>query len=334
MNEYRGKHAPSRPWPVASSASVPSRRGRHQKKNRRRRFGLFVLLVFILLLVAYPFIEPKIITVNHIRINDPESKEYRGSGIHLPSNMEYLRIVYVSDIHWGHWFSDWDLGRLVKQINNLYPDIVILGGDYATDFESAVIFFNRLQENRLRAKLMIYGVLGETDYIGDDINMSRLRDAMKNAGITPLINEADTVSLISAGITNDYGIEEGKICVVGVDDVLSGAPDLKSLAYSGKVSSSEYVILAAHNPSVIQMAQKQINSEWFELGLFGHTHGGQVRFLSDLLDLSDEVPERYREGTYQENRSILLISHGVGTSVVPCRFLCFPQINCIDVFPD
>ncbi len=325
MNEYRGKHAPSHPWPVASSASVSSGRGRHRKKNRRRRIGLIIILSLIFLLIAYPFIEPKIITV--------DSFELDSFVLHLPANMEHLRIVYVSDIHWGHWFSDWDLSRLVSKINNLYPDILILGGDYATDFDSSVIFFNRLQENRLRAKLTIYGVLGETDYIGMDGNLSRLKDAMKNAGITPLVNEADTISLIAAGITNDYGIEDGKICIVGVDDVLSGSPDLKTLAYSEKVSSSEFVILAAHNPSIISTAQKQINSEWFELGLFGHTHGGQIRLFSDLLDLADEVPERYREGKHEENRSLLLISHGIGTSVIPCRFLCFPQIHCIDIIP-
>ena len=326
MNEYRGKHAPSHPWPVASTASVSLRRGRHQKRNHRRRAGLVLAVVFILLLFSYPFIEPKIMTV--------DTFEIKTSSIHLPSNMDHLRVVYVSDIHWGHWFSDWDLRRMVSKINDLYPDVLILGGDYATDFESAVTFFSRLQENRLRAKLMIYGVAGETDYIGEDVNITRLKDAMKNAGVIPLINETDSVSLIAAGVTNNLGIEEGKVCIVGADDYLSGNPDLKTLAFSDRVSSSEYVILAAHNPALIPMAHKQIDSDWFELGLFGHTHGGQIRILSDLLDIADEVPERYREGKYYENRSWLLISHGIGTSAVPCRFLCFPQITCVDIYPE
>lgn len=327
MNEYRGKHAPSHPWPVASTASVSYGRGRHQKKSRRRRTGLIVTIVLVLFLLLYPFIEPKIFTVDSFSIRD--------DNIHLPSNMEYLRVVYVSDIHWGHWFSDWDLSRLVSRINNLYPDILIMGGDYATDFDSAVIFFNRLQETRLRAKLNIYGVLGESDYLGDDVNISRLRDAMKNAGITPLINEAGATSLISAGVTNDSGIELGKVCVVGMDDVLSGSPDLKNLPLTREVSSSEYVILAAHNPSIIPMVQKQIVSEWFKLGLFGHTHGGQIFVLSDLLDLADDVPEQYRhvDRNTPQNRSRLIISNGIGTSVIPCRIFCFPQINCIDIYP-
>ena len=325
MNEYRGKHAPSRPWPVASSASVSSGRGRHQKKNRRRRTCFFIILFVVILLTAYPFIEPKIITVDTFKIES--------TGIHLPTNMDHVRVVYITDIHWGHWFSDWDLNRLVAKVNDLYPDILILGGDYATDFESAVIFFNRLQENRLHATRFICGVLGETDYVGDDVNITHLTDAMKNAGVTPLINDKYSISMIAAGITNDYGIEEGKICIVGIDDYLAGSPDLKTLASSGEVLSSEYVIMAAHNPALIQVTQKQFSFDWFELGLYGHTHGGQVRFFSDLLDLSDEVPERYREGKYEENRSWLVISNGIGTSVVPCRFLCFPQITCVDIYP-
>ena len=326
MNEYRGKHAPSRPWPVSSTASVSVGKGRHLKKNRRRRAGFFLAVFFVFLLFAYPFIEPKIFTV--------DSFEIKTGNIRLPSNMDHLRVVYISDIHWGHWFSDWDLSRLVTQVNELYPDILILGGDYATDYESAVIFFNRLQENRFRAKLMICGVLGETDYLGNQETLTSLRDAMKNAGVTLLVNEANTVSLIAAGITNENGIEEGKICIAGADDLISGTPDLKQLAFSKEVSTSDYVILASHNPSIIPSAQKQIDFDWFDLGLFGHTHGGQVRLFSDFLDLADDVPDRYREGKLYENRSWLVISRGIGTSVIPCRFLCFPQIHCIDIIPE
>ena len=166
MNEYRGKHAPSHPWPVASTASVPSRRGRHQKRNRRRQIALFIFMIVILLVIAYPFIEPKIFTVDH--------EKYEDSKLVLPSNMEYLRVVYVSDIHWSHWFSDYDLERLVKKINDLYPHILLFGGDYAIDFDSAVRFFNLLQKYQLNVRLITCGVLGEMDYKGRTLESSRL----------------------------------------------------------------------------------------------------------------------------------------------------------------
>ena len=328
MNEYRGKHAPSHPWPVASTASVPSRRGRHQKRSRRRRVGFFIVILLVLLMIAYPFIEPKIITVNH--------QKYSDAKLRLPSNMEYLRVVYVSDIHWGHWFSDWDLDRLAVRINELYPDILVFGGDYAVDFESAVDFFSRLQKYKFNTRLVTCGVLGESDYIGEDVAVSRLTDAMKNAGVIPLVDDKITFPLTIYNETDPQATERFRICIVGADDYLSGSSDLKSLSALSAVSSSDYVIFLSHNPAVITTVQKQTDY-WFDLALFGHTHGGQVPVVSDLLEISEEVSEYYMKKAgqlFEESKSHLLLSRGIGTSVIPCRLFCFPEINCIDICPD
>ena len=120
---------------------------------------------------------------------------------------------------------------------------------------------------------------------------------------------------------------------IRVDDALTGQPDLKAVSRS--VSSGDYVIFLSHNPSVIPDAQlatdKSGNLGWFDLGLFGHTHGGQMLFFSSLLGIGEDVPERYRGGWLKENRVDLLISPGVGTSVWPGRLFCFPQIHCLEV---
>ena len=50
-----------------------------------------------------------------------------------------------------------------------------------------------------------------------------------------------------------------------------------------------------------------------------------------MLGIAEEVPDRYRSGWMKENRVDLLISRGVGTSVLPLRLFCFPQIHCIEV---
>ena len=54
-------------------------------------------------------------------------------------------------------------------------------------------------------------------------------------------------------------------------------------------------------------------------------------FFSSLLDIAEDVPDRYRSGWLKENRTDLLISRGVGTSVFPGRLFCFPQIHYIEV---
>lgn len=314
MNEYRGKHAPSQPWAVASTASVPVRRGRHQKPNRHRRVRTIVLAVILLAILSYPLIESRILTTDTVQIASED----------LPGDANHLRVVYLSDIHWGFWYSDADLAGLLARINSLRPDLVLLGGDYATDNASAIHFFQHLQSvARIHARYGIYGVIGETDCGETEFDQTRLKEAMANADVTPLINETVPV----------YIGTNSKIYLAGLDDTQAGKPALKKLASS--VSASDYVIFMCHNPGIIPEAQRATDSSgslgWFDLGLFGHTHGGQMMFLSSLLDIGGDVPENYRAGLLRENRGYLLISRGVGTSVVPFRFLCFPQVHLLDL---
>ena len=313
MNEYRGKHAPSAPWAVASTASVPVRRARHLQKSRRRRFRIILAIILLAFLVIYPLIEARILTTDRIVLRSEA----------LPADANHLRIVYLSDIHWGYWFSDGDLGSLIAKINSLRPDLVLFGGDYATDHESALRFFRTIQNmTKIHARYGIFGVPGEADCGEDDQDRVLLSEAMTNAGITPLFNKAEYIQIGS-----------GRICIAGLDDITAGKPDLKSLVSS--ISGADYVIFLAHNPSVIPDAQQTRDSSgslsWFDLGLFGHTHGGQMMFFTSLLGIAEDVPDRYTSGWFTENRVDLLVSRGVGTSVFPGRLFCPPQIHQIEV---
>ena len=312
MNEYRGKHAPSAPWAVASTAAVPVRHARHGRKSRRRVKNILLVLL-LLVVLAYPFIEARILTTETVSLQSDD----------LPADANHLRVVYLSDIHWGFWYNDGDLGRLLAKINSLRPDLVLFGGDYATDHESALVFFRHLQGMaKIHARYGVYGVPGETDCSGETQDRTVLAEAMANAGITPLFNRVEYVQ-----------VGAGRICIAGLDDVTKGSPDLKSLVSS--VSSGDYVIFLSHNPAVISEAQQTRDSSgslgWFDLGLFGHTHGGQMKFFSGLLDIAEDVPAHYLSGWFTENRVNLLVSRGVGTSVFPARLFCPPQIHLIEV---
>ena len=310
MNAYRGKHVSAAPRSVSSSSW---RRGRHQVRSRRRRRWLIALLAVILLMVCYPLLEARLIRTEKTQLKCSD----------LPLEANNLRIVYLTDIHYGFWFSDGDLGKLVSRINQLRPDLVLFGGDYAVDNHTAIKFFQTLQKlDTIHSRYGIFGILGEADRGESDFDRTQLTEAMANAGVTPLVNEVQKVHIATR-----------EIYVAGLDDVLTGKPDVKKLARS--VSAGDYVIFLSHNPSVIPDAQQATDASgnlgWFDLGLFGHTHGGQMLFFSSLLDLAEEVPERYRSGWKKENRVDLLISRGVGTSVFPGRLFCFPQIHYIEV---
>ena len=313
MNEYRGKHAPSQPWPVASTAAVRSGKGRHRKKDKRKHIRLFFLILLLLVIIAYPFLEARILlTEKTVLVMDD-----------LPSDANHLRVVFLSDIHWGFWFSNADLDGLISRINNLRPDLVLFGGDYATDYASTVRFFQQMKKtNRIHARYGIYGVVGDSDLWESSYEQSQLLEAMSGADVIPLVNKTASIN-----------IGTGRIIIAGAYRPAKGAPDIKSLA--GSLSPSDFVIFLAHDPSLINTVQQTSNSSgelgWLDLGLFGHTHGGQMAFFSDLLDIAPEVPDRYRSGWLTENRGTLLISRGIGTSVVPCRLFCYPQIHCIEL---
>ena len=307
MNAYRGKHVSS-----ASRRSSPSfRRGRHQIRHPRRRRWLIFLLVLVILAACYPLLEARLLQT--------EQKAIRSDD--FPEEANNLRVVYLSDIHYGFWFSDADLGHLIARINALRPDLVLFGGDYATDNQTAMKFFRALQkQGTIHSRYGIFGVIGEADRGKIDASCQQLAETMTNAGVIPLINRVVPVSIASR-----------QIFIAGLDDKLTGTPDIKAVAKS--VSARDFVILLSHNPSVIPDAQiapdAYGNLGWFDLGLFGHTHAGQMSFFSSALNIAEDVPDRYRSGWLKENRVDLLISPGVGTSVFPGRLLCFPTIHCI-----
>ena len=309
MNAYRGKHVSS-----ASRRSGPSfRRGRHQVRNRHRRRWLIILIVLLILMICYPLLEARLLQTENKTLQSDD----------FPMEANNLRVVYLSDIHYGFWFSDADLNRLIGRINSLRPDLLLFGGDYATDNETAVNFFRALQkQGTIHSRYGIYGVIGEADRGESDATCKQLTEAMTNAGVVPLVNKVATVNIAGR-----------QIFIAGLDDKLTGKPDIKGIAKD--VNASDYVILLCHNPSVIQEAQVATDSSgnlgWFDLGLFGHTHAGQMAFFSSALNIAEDVPDRYRSGWLKENRVDLLISPGIGTSVFPGRLFCLPTIHCITI---
>lgn len=310
MYDYRPKHGAAE-WAPASKPRASGRhRSRHGAKSRKKTFVIILLFALLAALAIYLFAAPRAIHIDHQNLISDN----------LPSDIGHLKIVYVSDIHYGHFFSDSRLGDLVNKINDLKPDIILLGGDYAVDNLSAIRFFSVLPS--LHARYEIIGIVGDTDRGQESYELTQLTDAMRSAGVIPLVNQVEQVRI---GASSIY--------VAGTDDPVTGKPDLKSIA--SQTRAEDYVILLSHSPSVISAAHSAKDSNgkliWFDLGLFGHTHGGQISFMPQACGLIDGIDKRHVSGWYKENRIDMLTSNGIGTSGLPFRIFCPPQIHVIDV---
>ena len=291
-----------------------SPRGRHagtydpSTSLSRRLFRLVIALV-VLALLAWPFIEPFTLETESVSLSSAD----------LPQGIGQLRIVYAADIHKGGLYTDARLSALISHINACNADIVLLGGDYALDSAGAIEFFRTMP--RIHAKYGVYAVLGNHDRTYPESNLTTLRGAMQSAGVTPLIN---SVSRVRIGVSDVY--------IAGIDDVDNGQPDLKAVA--SQVRAEDYVIFLSHSPAIIPEAlsakDKNGRTGWFDLGLFGHTHGGQIAVIGPMLK-KNNLPEEYLQGWLKRNRSDLLITRGVGTSGLPVRLFCAPQIHLITV---
>ena len=284
-------------------------RGRHE---HRSRFGCLARIITFLVLVVmliYPFAEPFMLEVENVTLTSSD----------LPADIGQLRIVYLSDIHQGSFFSQSRVDSLVKRINALNADLVLLGGDYAEDSDGAVAFFRSLPN--IHARYGVYAIMGNHDRTVPESNLQTMQTIMIAKGITPVVNDVIPVRI---GVSNIY--------IAGIDDVNTGWPDLSGVA--ARTRAEDYVIFLSHSPEVIPDAHKcaDMNGRrgWFDLGLFGHTHGGQIALIGQYLGIA-KVPAQYEQGWIVENRINMLISRGVGTSVLPVRIGRRPQIHVITV---
>lgn len=296
--------------PRAGKEELPmGYRGRH--KARSRFHLLFVILCCLaLLMLAYPFLEPFLLETESVTLTSAD----------LPEDVGQLKIVYVSDIHQGAYFSQGRVRSLVTRINSLNPDIILLGGDYANTSEEAIAFFQSAPS--FHARYLTAAVVGNHDRTAPENNLEALQQAMYDAGIVPLVNSVNRLK-----IGTDY------IYLAGIDDVDNGWPDLEGVA--AQVDRNDYVIFLSHSPAILGKAldarDRDGDKGWFDLALCGHTHGGQVTLLGQPILESARTSGRYWRGWYEANRAYMLVSNGVGTSGLPIRLFAQPQIHLITI---
>lgn len=281
-------------------------RPKHRKGGCLSRLITFLLLVFLL---AYPFYQASILKV--------EEKTLEISS--LDPALDGLTIVYATDIHQGPFFSQGRVNALVAQINAFNADLVLLGGDYAIDSDSAINFFKNMP--KIQAKRLVAGVVGNHDRTLPESNLNLLQSAMVNAGVLPLVNA-----------TKEVRVGNAALYLAGVDDYNNGHPQVEQVALN--MREDDFVIFLTHSPDQMPEAFQTKNGEgstnWFDLSLAGHTHGGQVTlFGHPLFNPLTKADARYLSGWVQENKAAVLVSNGVGITDIPVRLFAPAQLHVI-----
>lgn len=248
-------------------------------------------------------------------IQDPVVRETEVALSGWPAGQPPVRAVLLSDLHVaGPDMPPSRLARIVEQVNALSPDIVLIAGDFVSDKRSASRFYSAVESAAplagIRAPLGAVAVLGNHDHWRDTAGM---RQALTEAGVTVLDNDA---------------VARGPLAIGGLDDDFTGRADLSRTLTSLRALPGARLVLS-HSPDPFPEVPRDVG-----LMLAGHTHCGQIRlpFVGAITTMS-RYDERYACGRIDEAGRTLIVSAGLGTSVLPLRLGAVPDLWLVTLRP-
>lgn len=265
-----------------------------------------IILIISGLLLYSRFIATSGLNVKEYKVvNDKIIDEYHG-----------LKIVHLSDIHFGSTITENDLDHLVNKVNELNPDIVVITGDIIDERISydKNILINYLKQ--IQSKLGKFAISGNHDLPLDDFNSIVEESGFTNLDNTyKLIYANSSKPIIISGISSNYSDSSNIGTKTAEFDsyIANLTDDIKPI----------YSILLIHEPDFID----SLNVDNYDLILAGHSHGGQVKLPLIKKLYTPYGAKKYYDEYYKVNQTDLYISSGLGTSKLKFRLFNRPSIN-------
>ncbi len=234
----------------------------------------------------------------------------------IPEAFDAYKIVQISDLH------DAQIGenneKLIAMTAETEPDCIVLTGDFVDSSRFHPELSLSVAESLVKIA-PVYYVSGNHEAILPDEDYQALTDGLRGLGVCVLEDE-------SAELTRDGQ----SIRLIGLTDIgfhpgtLEKKKDALRTALSALLPEDEFSVTLAHRPELMDV--------YTECGaplvLSGHAHGGQIRLpgIGGLIAPGQGLFPKYTEGKYEENGTTLVVSRGIGNSVLPLRVNDRPQI--------
>ena len=222
----------------------------------------------------------------------------------LPPLFDGFTILHLSDLHVD--MNEAAMQRLIELVGDMRYDLCVLTGDYrGKNFGPFEATLDGVARVRAHLKEPVYGVLGDHDTI-------QMVPGLEAMGIRMLLNESEVI------VRGDQ-----QIYLAGIDDAHCFKVDNIEKA-ALQIPHGKFSILLSHTPEIYRQAAHAD----FNLLLSGHTHGGQICLPGSIPIILDAVlPRRMGAGAWQYHNMTGYTSVGAGSSVVPVRLNCPPEIT-------
>lgn len=229
----------------------------------------------------------------------------------IPAAFDSFRIAFISDIHYKSALQEAGLRKLIRQLQKVNPDLLLMGGDYQEGCQYVTELFDRIAE--VQPRYGIDGVMGNNDY---ERCHEEIIAEMRRHGMRVLEHACDTITkdgqrIIIVGVRNPFDLKRN-----GVSPTLALKPQ-------------DFVILLTHTPDYVE----DVNVANTDLALAGHTHGGQVTLFGLYAPIvPSHYGRRFLRGLKKSTAGVpIIITNGIGTSEKRLRMFAPSEIVLIEL---
>lgn len=286
------------------------------RSNRKKYIKSAIVLLIVIALLLFCSYQN-----SHL-----ETTYYSYKAEQLGAEFDGYRIVQISDLHNAKFGKHNQ--KLVDRIRECEPDMIVLTGDLVdsnhTNVDRAVQFVDEI------VKICpVYYVTGNHEYWLEASEYDELMSGLTGAGAVIL---DDQVVEISRG--------DAKFRLVGLDDrslsdgtlgtlLNDQAGQKEETADNENSEKKEFTVVLAHEPQYLA----RYAGTGVDLVLSGHAHGGQFRlpFVGGIVAPDQGFLPEYTSGEYYMNGTEMIVSRGLGNSVIPVRLFNYPEIVCVEL---
>ncbi len=277
--------------------------------KRKKIIGVAVAFLFVVL--SWMLYENKALGVTHYQVDCSLRPELNG-----------FTIVHISDLHNEEFGKDQQ--KILQKIKEQKPDMIAVTGDLIDcrhpDVDTAMEFINGVVEIA-----EVYYVPGNHERwaSGEYVELCK---RMLEAGVQMIANEQKVIEYNGAEILC-MGVEDPEFY-----DVIGGSAEaevIRQKVQTFELSEEKFTVLLSHRPELFEVYKEA----GFDIVLTGHAHGGQFRlpFFGGLAAPNQGLFPKYDAGLFKEDDTHMIVSRGIGNSIIPIRFNNPPEIVVVEL---
>ncbi len=265
----------------------------------------YILLIIIVLFALQLYIDANYIEISSFKVLSDK----------VPESFDGVKIVHLSDLH----SKEFGAGnkRLLKKINDIKPDIIVMTGDMVSASDTNFDVFLDLARN-LGMRYECYYIVGNHELDLSKQYYDEIMESLEKSGITILDNEKIVLERES-DVLNLYGMWYNAKYYMQSDltsDVIE--------QIIGKDDDENFDLLLTHNPKHFETYV-----DWgADLILSGHVHGGMVRlpFIGAVFSPERTLFPKYSAGAYEKDGGTMIVSRGLGRGTTGFRLFNRPEV--------